>query len=89
MLSSYLKKLDLLIEVANKKELEEMFRKEASQLITIKDMSALFGLSISHSGKLAGMLNSNYCRPCRKCAEELERFTAERRTSREPPHLLL
>ena len=63
MLSLYLKKLVVLIEVVNNKELKEMFRKEASQLITIKDMPALFRLSISHSGKLAGMSNSNYCWP--------------------------
>ena len=61
MLSSYLKKLDALIEVANDNELEEMFRKEASQLITIKDILALSRLSLSHSGQLAVMSNSNYC----------------------------
>jgi hypothetical protein len=49
-------------EVANNKELEEMFKKEASQLIIIKDMPDLFRLSISHSGELAVMSNSNYCR---------------------------
>ncbi len=61
MLSSYLKKLDALVEVANDNELEEMFRKEASQLITIKDILALSRLSLSRSGQLAGMSNSNYC----------------------------
>ena len=48
--------------MAHNKELEEMFRKEASQLIIIKDIPALFRLSISHSGELAVMSNSNYCR---------------------------
>ena len=62
-MSLYLKKLVVLIEVVNNKELKEMFRKEASQLITIKDMPALFRLSISHSVKLAGMSNSNCCWP--------------------------
>ena len=52
----------VLPEVANNKELEEMFRKEVSQLILIKDMPALFRVSISHSGELAVISNSNYCR---------------------------
>ena len=52
----------VLPEVANNKELEEMFKKEASQLIIIKDMPDLFRLSISHSGELAVMSNLNYCR---------------------------
>ena len=32
-----------------------------SELITIKDISAMFRLSISHSGELVGMSNSDYC----------------------------
>ena len=52
----------VLPEVTNNKELEEMFMKEVSQLILIKDMPALFRVSISHFGELAVMSNSNYCR---------------------------
>ena len=62
MLSSYLKKLDVPVEVANDNQLEEAFRKKAAELITIKDIPALSRLSLSHSGQLAGMPNSNYCR---------------------------
>jgi hypothetical protein len=62
VLSSYLKKLDVPVEVADDNQREEAFRKKASQLITIKDIPALSRLSLSHSGQLAGMSNSNYCR---------------------------
>ena len=62
VLSSYLKKLDVPVEVANDNQLEEAFRKKAAELIIIKDIPALSRLSLSHSGQLAGMPNSNYCR---------------------------
>ena len=62
MLSSYLKKLDVPVEVANDNQCEEAFKKKAAELITIKDIPALSRLSLSHSGQLAGMSNSNYCR---------------------------
>ena len=62
VLSSYLKKLDVPVEVANDNQREEAFRKKAAELITIKDIPALSRLSLSHSGQLAGMSNSNYCR---------------------------
>lgn len=62
VLSSYLKKLDVPVEVANDNQLEEAFRKKAAELITIKDIPALSRLSLSHSGQLAGMSNSNYRR---------------------------
>ena len=58
----YLKKLDVPVEVANDNQLEEAFRKKAAELIMIKDIPALSRLSLSHSGQLAGMPNSNYCR---------------------------
>ena len=48
--------------MANDNQLEEASRKKASQLITIKDILAMSRLSMSHSGQLAGMSNSNYCR---------------------------
>ena len=48
--------------MANDNQLEEAFRKKAGELITFKDISALSRLSLSHSGQLAGVLNSNYCR---------------------------
>ena len=62
VLSSYLRKLDVPVEVANDNELEEAFRKKAAELITIKDIPALSKLSLSHSGQLDGMSKSNYCR---------------------------
>ncbi len=62
VLSSYLKKLDVPVEVANDNQCEEAFRRKAAELITIKDISALSRLSLSHSGQLAGMSNSKYCR---------------------------
>ena len=62
VLSSYLKKLDIPVEVANDNQCEEAFRKKAAKLITIKDIPALSRLSLSHSGQLAGMSKSNYCR---------------------------
>ena len=62
VLSSYLKKLDVPVEVANDNQFEEAFRKKAAELITIKDITALSKLSLSHSGQLAGMSKSNYCR---------------------------
>jgi hypothetical protein len=62
VLSSYLKKLDVPVEVANDNQFEEAFRKKAAELITIKDIPALSRLSLSHSGQLAGMSNSKYCR---------------------------
>jgi hypothetical protein len=62
VLSSYLRKLDVPVEVANDNQLEEAFRKKAAELITIKDIPALSRLSLSHSGQLAGMTKSNYCR---------------------------
>ena len=62
VLSSYLKKLEVPVEVANDNRLEEAFRKKAAELITIKDIPALSRLSLSHSGQLAGMSKSNYCR---------------------------
>jgi len=60
--SSYLKKLDIPVEVANDNQREEAFRKKAAELITIKDIPALSKLPLSHSGQLAGMTKSNYCR---------------------------
>ena len=62
VLSSYLKKLDVPVEVANDNQLEEAFRKKAAELIIIKDIPALSRLSLSHSGQLAGMSKLNYCR---------------------------
>ena len=62
VLSSYLKKLDIPVEVTNDNQREEAFRKKAAELITIKDITALSKLSLSHSGQLAGMSKSNYCR---------------------------
>jgi hypothetical protein len=62
VLSSYLKKLNVPVEVANDNQCEEAFRKKAAELITIKDIPALSRLSLSHSGQLAGMTKSNYCR---------------------------
>ena len=62
VLSSYLKKLEVPVEVANDNRLEEAFRKKAAELITIKDIPALSRLSLSHSGQLTGMSNSKYCR---------------------------
>ncbi len=62
VLSSYLKKLDVPVEVTNDNQCEEAFRKKAAELITIKDIPALSRLSLSHSGQVAGMSNSNYCR---------------------------
>jgi hypothetical protein len=62
VLSSYLKKLDVAVEVANDNQCEEAFRKKAAELITIKDIPALSRLSLSYKGQLAGMSNSNYCR---------------------------
>ena len=61
-MSSYLRKLDVPVEVANDNQREEAFRKKAAELITIKDIPSLSRLSLSHSGQLAGMLKSNYCR---------------------------
>ncbi len=60
--SSYLKKLDVPVEVANDNQREETFRKKAAELITIEDIPALSRLTLSHSGQLAGMSNSNYWR---------------------------
>ncbi len=62
VLSSYLKKLDVPVEVANDNQREEAFRKKAAELVTIKDIPALSRLSLSYSGQLAGMSNSKYCR---------------------------
>ena len=62
MLSSYLTKLDVPVEVANDNQCEDAFRRKAAELITIKDFPALSRLSISCKGQLAGMLKSNYCR---------------------------
>ena len=62
VLLSYLKKLDVSVEVAKDNQREEAFREKASQLITIKDIPALSRLPLSHSGQLAGMSKSNYCR---------------------------
>ena len=62
VLSSYLKKLDVPVEVANDNQCEDAFRRKAAELITIKDIPALSRLSLSHSGQLAGMSKSNYCR---------------------------
>ena len=62
VLSSYLKRLDVSVEVANDNQCEEAFRKKAAELITIKDIPALSRLSLSHSGQLAGMSKLNYCR---------------------------
>jgi hypothetical protein len=60
-LSSYLKKLGVPVEVANDHQREEGFRKKAAELITIKDITALSKLSLSHSGQLVGISNSSYC----------------------------
>ena len=54
VLSSYLKKLDVPVEVANDNQCEEAFRKKAAELITIKDIPALSSLSLSHLGHMAG-----------------------------------
>ena len=61
-MSSYLKKLDVPVEVANDNQCEEAFKKKAAELITIKDIPALSRLSLSHSGQLAAMSKLNYCR---------------------------
>jgi hypothetical protein len=62
VLSSYLKKLDVPVEVANDNQREEVFKKKAAELFTIKDIPALSRLSFSYKGQLAGMSNSNYFR---------------------------
>ena len=62
VLSSYLKKLNVPVEVTNDNQLEEAFRKKAAELITIKDIPALSRLALSHSGQLAGISNSSYCK---------------------------
>ena len=62
VLSSYLKRLDVSVEVANDNQREEAFTKKAAELIIIKDIPALSRLSPSHSGQVAGMSNSKYCR---------------------------
>ena len=62
VLSSYLKKLNVPVEVNNNNQLEEAFRKKAAELITIKDIPALSRLALSHSGQLAGISNSSYCK---------------------------
>ena len=62
VLSSYLKKLDVPVEVANDNQLEEAFKRKAAELITIRDIPALSRLSLSYKGQLAGMSNSKYCR---------------------------
>ena len=41
VLSSYLTKLDVPVEVANDNQCEEAFRKKAAELITIKDLLCL------------------------------------------------
>ena len=56
---------------------DEAFRKKAAELITIKDIPALSGLPLSHSGQLADILKSNYCKNRRQRTEEPERSTAE------------
>ena len=61
-MSSYLKRLDVPVEVANDNQCEEAFRKKAAELTTIKDIPALSRLSLCHSGQLVGMSNSNYRR---------------------------
>jgi len=62
VLSSYLKKFDVPVEVANDNQREEAFKKRAAELITIKDIPALSRLSHSYKGQLAGLSNSKYCR---------------------------
>ena len=62
VLSSYLRKLDVPLEVANNNELEDAFRRKAAKLITIRDNSILSRLSLSQSGQIAGMSNSNHFR---------------------------
>ena len=62
VLSSYLKKLNVPVEVTNDNQPEEAFRKKAAELITIKDIPALSRLALSHSGQLAGISNSSYCK---------------------------
>ena len=71
VLSYYLKKLDVSVEVANDNQREEAFKKKAAELITIKDIPALARLSLSHSGQLAGMSKSNYCRTVVNALENL------------------
>ena len=62
VLLSYLKKLDVSVEVTKDNQREEAFRKQAAELITIKDIPALSRLPLSYKGQLAGMSNSEYCR---------------------------
>ena len=62
VLSSCLKKLDVPVVLANNNQCEEAFRKKAAELITIKHITALSRLSLSHSGQLASMSKPNYCR---------------------------
>ena len=62
VLSSYLRKLSVPVEVANDNQLEASFRSNARELITIKDIPSVSRLSLSYTGQLAGMSNANYCR---------------------------
>ena len=62
VLLSYLKMLNVSVEVANDNQCEDAFRRKAAELITIKDIPALPRLSLSYKGQLAGMSNSKYCR---------------------------
>ena len=43
VLSSYLKKLDVPVEVANDNQREEVFKKKAAELFTIKDILLCLG----------------------------------------------
>ena len=61
MLCAYLRKLNILVEVANDNHQENTFRRKAAELITICDIPALSKLKLSYTGQSKGLKDNQYC----------------------------
>jgi hypothetical protein len=61
MLSAYLRKLTISLEVANDNHQENTFRRKAAELITICDVPALSKLKLSYTGQSKGLKDNRYC----------------------------
>ena len=86
VLSSYLRKLSVPVEVANDNQLEASFRSNARDLITIKDIPSVSRLSLSYTGQLA--CQCQLLPLHRQCIKEPQGASVKGCAAREHPHHL-
>ena len=61
VLTHYLKKLSIPSVIKSSQLKEDAFRRQALDLITLKDMGDISKLNLSHTGQIKGMRSHDYC----------------------------